>query len=115
MCRRGAMFWMRRNEIGPALLAPRVLHTRQALSLLRAETAHLRRATSHSRCGRRSGLPVASHTKPAACQDRDPAGSNCGSGPRPLPGPRVFTAPADCLSRGALPVCPFELIHSALS
>jgi hypothetical protein len=32
MCRRGAMSWMRRNEIGPALLAPRVLHTRQALS-----------------------------------------------------------------------------------
>jgi hypothetical protein len=42
------------------------------------------------------------NTKPAACQDRDPVGSKCGSGPRPLPGPRVFTAPAGCLSRGSL-------------
>ena len=32
-------------------------------------------ATSHGRCGRRLGLRVASSTKPAACQDRDPAGS----------------------------------------
>jgi hypothetical protein len=55
--------------------APRISPSPQR-ALLGAETAHLRRATSHGRCGRRSGLQVASNTKPAACQDRDPAGSN---------------------------------------
>lgn len=70
-------------------------------ALLRAETAQLRRL--HLMVVRAAIGPASRvQYEPAACQDRGPAGSTCGSGPRPLPGPRVFTASADCLSRGGL-------------
>jgi hypothetical protein len=71
-------------------------------SFASAETAHPEAGYVSWSLRARSRLPVASNMKPAACQDRDPVGSNCGSGPRPLPGLRVFAAPADRLSGGSL-------------